>query len=185
MFVQRNSVLWAMLIGIGELARTADSIAVCPGESRLDRKCVHDDGHRLCARLLDNDGKPLDWGPEKNAGPENQLDSDGKSDFWELTYAKDTMWDNVIRANKGDSSCVCMYQVAALMKKVGCDNVHLRCEAIDVDYVTRRYRQIKKPHGAECIEHKCGKPKGVTTSSSAAPKKTDGQKWGLFSEIFG
>ncbi|CAE7226863.1 CALS12 [Symbiodinium pilosum] len=40
----------------------------------------------------------------------------------------------VIRANGGDSWCICMWAFARMIEAVGCENVHLRCNATDLDF---------------------------------------------------
>ena len=101
----------------------------CPGESDRygDFKCHHDNTHRVCAKLLDEEGQPLSWG--------------GKGDFWLITGQKDWQWDETIRSkpNPGDSWCICMWAFARLVNTVGCSNVPIRCESTDVDYLLKSY----------------------------------------------
>jgi hypothetical protein len=61
----------------------------------------------------------------------------GSEDFWEITGQKAFQWDNRIinPPNPGDSWCICMWATASLIERVGCDNVHLRCDSTDVDFV--------------------------------------------------
>lgn len=60
--------------------------------------------------------------------------------------------------NPGDSWCICMWATASLIEKVGCKNVHLRCDATDVDYVLSSYHDGGQSlHAAhECLKEKCG-----------------------------
>merc|ERR1719454_2269434 len=69
----------------GATGTHSDDIGVCPGEGPRygDYKCNHDKTHRCCARLLDEEGKPLKWGPE--------------GDFWKIRGQKDWQWDDKIR----------------------------------------------------------------------------------------
>merc|ERR1719230_1341692 len=105
---------------------SAGDVAVCPGEGDRygDHKCNHDPTHRVCAQLLDGSGQPLSW---------------GKGDFWEITGQKPFQWDDEIRANGGDSWCICMWATARLIDSAGCDAVHLNCAATDVAYVLDSY----------------------------------------------
>merc|ERR1719235_287269 len=124
----------------------SDEIAVCPGEGPRygDYKCNHDKTHRCCAKLLDDEGKPLKW---------------GSGDFWEITGQKDWQWDDKIRGepNPGDSWCICMWATADLVKSVGCENVHIRCDATDVRFMLSSYhdggRDLSEAH--DCLRQKC------------------------------
>ena len=127
----------------------ATDIQACPGEGDRygDYKCNHDQTHRVCAKLVESaaDSTPLSWGP---AG-----------DFWEITGQKAFQWnDRIVAApNSGDSWCICMWATASLIERVGCANVHLRCEATDVNYVLSSYHDgghsLDAAH--ECIRQKC------------------------------
>eukprot|EP00354_Favella_ehrenbergii_P005820 CAMPEP_0170468822 /NCGR_PEP_ID=MMETSP0123-20130129/11859_1 /TAXON_ID=182087 /ORGANISM="Favella ehrenbergii, Strain Fehren 1" /LENGTH=161 /DNA_ID=CAMNT_0010735489 /DNA_START=6 /DNA_END=491 /DNA_ORIENTATION=+ len=131
------------------LAQTSkqNDVAVCPGEGDRygDYKCNHDQTHRVCAQLIDTQtSQPLSW---------------GSRDFWEITGQKQVQWDDKIRGepNPGDSWCICMWATAKLIEKVGCENVHLRCDATDVSYVLSKYddngRNLKAAH--DCLQQKC------------------------------
>lgn len=50
------------------------------------------------------------------------------------------MWDHDIRRNGGDSSCIDMWSTARLVQKVGCENVVIRCQSTDVNYVLARLK---------------------------------------------
>mmetsp|Transcript_28263 Transcript_28263/g.66076 ORF Transcript_28263/g.66076 Transcript_28263/m.66076 type:complete len:161 (-) Transcript_28263:271-753(-) len=125
----------------------SSDIAVCPGEGDRygDFKCNHDSTHRVCAQLVDQGGKPLAWGE--------------KGDFWEITGQKAFQWpERIIEApNPGDSWCICMWATASLIERVGCDNVHLRCDATDVEYVFASYRDGGQDLSAAqmCLRKKC------------------------------
>eukprot|EP00927_Polykrikos_kofoidii_P052318 TRINITY_DN460_c0_g1_i7.p1 TRINITY_DN460_c0_g1~~TRINITY_DN460_c0_g1_i7.p1 ORF type:complete len:164 (-),score=22.57 TRINITY_DN460_c0_g1_i7:317-808(-) len=119
-------------------------ISECPGEGDRygDHKCNHDPTHRVCAKLLGSDGQPLSWG-------------DG--DFWNITGQSEFKWDAEIRANHGDSWCICMWATAKLIHNVGCDNVHLRCDATDVSYVMEQYTDggVDLEPAKDCLRKKC------------------------------
>merc|ERR1712070_706589 len=123
---------------------TAAAINVCPGESDRygDHKCNHDNTHRVCARLLDPAGKPLSW---------------GQGDFWAITGQRAWQWDSTIRANNGDSWCICMWATARLIQAAGCDNVHLHCESTDLNYVMSSYTdgRVSLAPAKECLQRKC------------------------------
>mmetsp|Transcript_38299 Transcript_38299/g.90019 ORF Transcript_38299/g.90019 Transcript_38299/m.90019 type:complete len:180 (-) Transcript_38299:142-681(-) len=141
----------------------AGSVEVCPGEGPRygDHKCNHDGTHRVCAKLLDGDGKPLVW---------------GQGDFWEITNQKRFQWDSVIRANGGDSWCICMWAFARMIETVGCSNVHLRCNATDLDFVLASYRDrgvtgrvhdLKDSHS--CMREKCAKAIPSESQATSPP----------------
>ena len=44
-------------------------------------------------------------------------------------------WDSQLRANSGDSWCICMWAFARMISTVGCDDVHLHCDSTDVSFV--------------------------------------------------
>ena len=130
-------------ISLGSLS----AIEVCPGEGPRygDFKCNHDGTHRVCAQLVDNTtSQPLRW---------------GAGDFWDLTGQKAFQWSDRIVAepNPGDSWCICMWATASLIKQAGCDNVHLRCESTDLEYVLGKYHDggVELSAAHECLEKKC------------------------------
>mmetsp|Transcript_53973 Transcript_53973/g.150097 ORF Transcript_53973/g.150097 Transcript_53973/m.150097 type:complete len:213 (+) Transcript_53973:92-730(+) len=137
------SVLVVMAACAG--AAWAGEVARCPGEGDRygDHKCNHDPTHRVCAQLLDSSGQPLSWGP--------------KGDFWEITGQKAFQWDGEIRANHGDSWCICMWATARLITSVGCESVHLHCDATDVPYILKSYEDggVDLEPAKQCLQQKC------------------------------
>merc|ERR1711908_187117 len=133
------------------------SIEVCPGEGPRygDHKCNHDGTHRVCAKLLDPNGKPLLW---------------GRGDFWEITGQKAWQWDSTIRAspNPGDSWCICMWATARLIEAAGCDNVHLHCDSTDLGFVMSSYTDggVQLAPAKECLQRKCIDNAGAATNKS-------------------
>ena len=110
-------------------AAMAGKVEVCPGEGPRygDFKCNHDGTHRVCAKLVENETSvPMIW---------------GASDFWAITGQKQWQWDKTIvgEPNAGDSWCICMWAFARMIETVGCENVHIRCEATDVNFVLANY----------------------------------------------
>jgi len=81
----------------------------------------------------------------------------GDGDFWEITSQKAFQWDAEIRANNGDSWCICMWATARLITSAGCDNVHLDCSATDLAYVMQQYEDggVDLAPAKECLEQKC------------------------------
>eukprot|EP00913_Durusdinium_trenchii_P011707 g10995.t1 len=72
------------------------------------------------------------------------------------------LFRRVIRANGGDSWCICMWAFARMVEAVGCEHVHLRCNATDVDFVlasyqdrgvTGRVHDLTDAHS--CMKQKC------------------------------
>jgi len=145
--------------------KTVTSLEVCPGEGARyeDFKCNHDETHRVCAKLLDSSGRPQTW---------------GSGNFWQITGQQSFQWDQEIRDNHGDSWCICMWATATLIRKAGCENVHLRCEATDIKYVLGQYNDggvdLKPAH--DCLVKKCGatavqKAFDATVPQSVLPSK--------------
>ena len=121
------------------------ALDACAGEGPRygDYKCNHDRTHRVCAKLKSNSGSKVLWGGQ---------------DFWHLTHQPD--WSSQVGAdpsNPGGGWCICMWATASLIEKVGCENVHLHCDATDVDYVLSSYHDGGQPlHAAhQCIKEKC------------------------------
>jgi len=144
----------------------AGDVAVCPGEGARygDFKCNHDPTHRVCATLLGSDGQPENWGPRGN--------------FWQITGQTAFQWDAMMRSppNPGDSWCICMWATAELINAVGCDNVHLNCDATDVPYVLSQYQdggQALSPAHA-CLERKC--PERVAAASALLATPSGGSE---------
>merc|ERR1712178_118745 len=138
---------WTQMIAIVVvLAGVCSATNVCPGEgSRYgDHKCTHDPTHRVCAKLKNQDGSKLMW---------------GGSDFWGITQQPD--WSSEVgkdSANPGGDWCICMWATASLIKKAGCDNVHLDCGATDVSYVMSKYTDggTDLAPAKSCLKSKCG-----------------------------
>ncbi|KAJ1458409.1 hypothetical protein M885DRAFT_614269 [Pelagophyceae sp. CCMP2097] len=128
--------------------RDSGDVAVCPGEGPRygDFKCHHDSTHRVCAKLLDDAGAPLSWGP--------------KGSFWQITSQTRWQWDESIRSapNAGDSWCICMWATASLVAQVGCANVHIHCDSTDIDYVLKQYHDggVDLEPAHKCLQEKCG-----------------------------
>uniref|UniRef100_A0A7S2BL40 Uncharacterized protein n=1 Tax=Alexandrium andersonii TaxID=327968 RepID=A0A7S2BL40_9DINO len=146
-----SGVLATLLCGCDQSSGPSTSgsggsdIAVCPGEGDryIDHKCNHDPTHRVCAQLLDSQGQPLKWGP--------------KGDFWKITGQEEFKWDADIRANHGDSWCICMWATANMITEVGCDNVHLRCDSTDLKWVLKSYSDggVDLAPAKKCLQKKC------------------------------
>ena len=138
---------------MSEEVKDEEGIKVCPGEGPRygDFKCNHDGTHRVCAKLLDEKGKPLEWGP--------------KGDFWLITGQKEWQWDKQIKGepNPGDSWCICMWAFARLVNTVGCENVHIRCDSTDIKFLLSSYQDggvnLKPAHA--CIKQKCPRTKDI------------------------
>jgi len=145
--VLRKGILSYFLISMVVSGSPVDNIARCPGEGPRygDRKCNHDATHRVCAKLLESHGdrRPMKWGSQ---------------DFWEITGQKAFQWDGEIRKTPGgDSWCICMWAFARMIEKVGCENVHIRCDATDVRYLLSKYQDgshdLTQAH--QCVRQKC------------------------------
>jgi hypothetical protein len=135
-------------------APPVSSLDNCPGAGN---SCNYDGEHRVCAQLLDPEGKPLNWGSGGN--------------FWQATDLGTFMWDNAIRENGGDSWCIDLWQTAKLIQKVGCENVHVRCEATDVNYVLENYwgKDDEESLAAwECLAEGCQLTSALIDSSRDA-----------------
>ena len=138
------------ILALSACAASANALAVCDGEGPRygDFKCNHDETHRVCATLVDNSGgkcEELAWGAHN---------------FWTITGQQAWNWkkDICAKPNPGSGWCICMWATARLIEKVGCDNVHLTCEATDTAWVMKHYEDGgQKLHAAhECLIKKCG-----------------------------
>lgn len=134
-----------LIVAFCAYSALADDVAVCPGEGDRygDHKCNHDETHRVCAQLLDANGQPLSWGAQ--------------GDFWEITGQKAFQWDAEIRANGGDSWCICMWATARLIMAAGCDAVHLHCDSSDIPYILQSYTDggVDLEPAKHCLQQKC------------------------------
>ena len=63
-----------------------------------------------------------------------------------------------------------MWATASLIEKVGCENVHLRCDATDVDFVLSSYHDggQKLTAAHQCLREKCQSE----ISTAAARRRT-------------
>ena len=50
-----------------------------------------------------------------------------------------------------------MWATARLIEKVGCENVHIRCDSTDVKYVLSKFKDggVDLQHAHECIRKMC------------------------------
>eukprot|EP00927_Polykrikos_kofoidii_P052330 TRINITY_DN46112_c0_g1_i1.p1 TRINITY_DN46112_c0_g1~~TRINITY_DN46112_c0_g1_i1.p1 ORF type:complete len:205 (+),score=24.31 TRINITY_DN46112_c0_g1_i1:74-688(+) len=135
--MQRWLTKWLIVAAISLLVTYSTCLNVCPGEGST---CSNDPKRRVCAKVLSDDGTPLRWGTD---------------DFWQLTGQAGIQWDDEIRQNKGDSWCICMWVTAKLIEKVGCRNIHLRCDSTDVDYILRHYTDANLRTAKNCLQRKC------------------------------
>lgn len=121
----------------------------CPGD--VHSKCNYDDEHRVCARFLNDQGEPLTWGQH---GP-----------FWSIKNLLPLTWDAGLsvnyRDNGGDSSCINMWLAARVIQVVGCENAHIRCDATDIDFVTKSYWWddlkwgLGLQNAKQCLQQRC------------------------------
>merc|ERR1719379_2906488 len=91
-------------------------------------KCTDSFPLLVCVQVLDGDGSPLQWEPHGN--------------FWQITYPHGFRKPNLveyiteqIRRVAGNSYCVTLWQTARLIDTVGCDNVHVWCDATETEWV--------------------------------------------------
>lgn len=114
---------------------------VCSGElaDLGEHKCDRDKTHRVCARLLDDDGFPLkDY------------------DFHELAYQRQLIINEQTKRNGVDSWCIDLYAISRLITTNGCENVYIRCDATDVDFVIKKYSKGKCfTQAKECLQKQC------------------------------
>lgn len=126
-------------------SKVDESLAVCPGDINHGQRCNNEDSNqRVCAQVLDDDGKPKMWGENK--------------DFWDITNKdmKNHFIDK-IRENKGDSMCIGMGMTAKLIQEAGCKDVHIRCEASDLSYMMTRYSDAGMDLTSlkQCLQDQC------------------------------
>merc|ERR1711879_1072550 len=78
----------------------------------------------------------------------------GKMDYWSQANQRDAT--RKIRKQGGDSMCVDIWNFATLVKQVGCDNVHIRCNSSDVEYTVLTYENAKREgYAAACLKSIC------------------------------
>lgn len=139
-------------------------LAPCPGEDRTaDHKC-HIAGGQVCLRLLDEQGQPRVFNKAAWFGSDQ--------DWWDITgtCAKQSKkkWDAKIRANGGDSWCVCAECAAKATEQAGCENMDIRCDATNMYDIFSLdlpgYQALE-----ECLKSKCPKfvPKGFVSYTYA------------------
>merc|ERR1712039_744322 len=102
----------------------------------------------------------------------------GQGDFWEITGQEAFQWDEDIRANNGDSWCICMWATAHLISSAGCDNVHVNCEATDVSYVLSSYKDGggDLAPAKKCLQKKCPDLKPTQLNDAQLPVLSDAGK---------
>ena len=93
---------------------------------------------------MDEKKKPIKW--------------DGK-DYWEVT--EQTSWQKKIvnEPNPGDHWCICKNAFIRFVKGVGCENITLKCDATDVQYVVDAYTDtghiVENDEALLCIINQC------------------------------
>eukprot|EP00746_Dinoflagellata_sp_MGD_P166497 gnl/MRDRNA2_/MRDRNA2_96416_c0_seq1.p1 gnl/MRDRNA2_/MRDRNA2_96416_c0~~gnl/MRDRNA2_/MRDRNA2_96416_c0_seq1.p1 ORF type:complete len:629 (+),score=94.68 gnl/MRDRNA2_/MRDRNA2_96416_c0_seq1:150-2036(+) len=91
----------------------------CPGDP--NSQCNYDNDHRICAQLLDKEGKPLNWGTQGN-----------------IQKLVPNLDSHISSGMEDASKCINISTTAKIIKQVGCENVHINCDATDLSYVTAR-----------------------------------------------
>lgn len=107
----------------------------------------------ICIQLLDKSARPLTWSTQLLTIEDHEAYGDdynmealpksgeiGSFNFWEITGQTKWQWDQEIRDNGGDSSCIDIWNLGLLVDTVGCDNLRIRCDAMNLTKVTLKYR---------------------------------------------
>lgn len=127
------------------LPQDALMLKPCPGDTRGDRRCNHDETHRVCAKI----GVP-------------------NTSFWRFT--QQSSWcgsisdyrdqnDGMIRCPLNNPTwCICKWATAQWIKGEGCnDNIQFDCKATDVCNLKASYTDfdvnLKPAH--DCMMKKC------------------------------
>lgn len=140
----RSVVLFSLFVLASSIE---EEVEVCPGDTRGDFKCNHDETHRVCAKLVDTSGgtcTPQLWGDK---------------DFWELTNQTSVEWKDDVcnEPNPGEYWCICMWATAKLINQVGCDNITIKCDATSIKHIMQSTSDgndnLDEEHA--CLRQKC------------------------------
>lgn len=76
---------------------------------------------------------------------------------WSITNARASVWEehSDMCWKEGDSWCIGSLGFASLLQKVGCENMHIRCDVTDVDYVMARYSFYNFELAKACLRKEC------------------------------
>lgn len=110
----------------------AANVGSCLGKSR----CAPD---YVCTRLLDAEGKPLNWASDQT--------------YWDITQQGDEARESAISNGEGDSRCISVWGFSFLINKAGCENVQIRCDATDVFMV--QWRWALASSATSCLQKHC------------------------------
>jgi len=127
--------LAAASVSISSVLGADTGLSACPGEGarHADRLCSRNE-HRVCARVLAESGGPLTF----EAGS-----------LWTITGQQ------AINVTEGDSLCLSLGDVAAMVEAGGCEQVHIRCNATDLSFVSANATNATAV-ARTCLEEQCG-----------------------------
>jgi len=137
--------MWTSLAFLLVAIFTVEALKPCPGDTRGDKRCNHDDTHRVCAKI----------------GVEG-------TSFWKFTGQKSWCGTKGYYGGPNGSQercpkdeptwCICKWATAKWIKGQGCDDtVQFDCEATDVCNLKASYDDFKvdlKP-AHDCMAIKC------------------------------
>lgn len=130
--------------------------ALCEGN---DRTCKEDG--TVCTTIL-RKGYPRFWGPFDEMKGENKVQV--FYNYWDIVFPFPSGYLNVGRMPQfwglGDGWCLDLDQYAQIVNKAGCQNVDIKCSALDVNAVMSKWPQsvegeIKLGAAKECLKELC------------------------------
>jgi len=164
--------MWTSLAFLLVAIFTVEALKPCPGDTRGDKRCNHDDTHRVCAKI----------------GVEG-------TSFWKFTGQKSWCGTKGYYGGPNGSQercpkdeptwCICKWATAKWIKGQGCDDtVQFDCEATDVCNLKASYDDFKvdlKP-AHDCMAIKCKEQWDACpdSRSSAAANSASKSPWIFF-----
>lgn len=103
----------------------------------------------------------------------------GDKSYWDVV--DEASRDSEVKANNGDSFCITMWKAAQAIERAGCENVHIKCEATDIQRTWALYADKDAfnqyieghPMGAisadkvrDCFKSKCNPPNVLAEQGS-------------------
>lgn len=105
-------------------------------------------------------------------------------DFWEITGISNPNWEDEIVGNHGDSRCIDMWATAFMVRDLGCENVHIRCDATDVSYLMTAYSLGSSSIPTEvwdgarsCLADKCVAGGGFESQWALDRRRAENAPW--------
>lgn len=138
--------LAAYSAGLAVVFGANSSLTPCPGEGGAVQ-CSSENS--TCAQIMAESGEPLTFG--------------AVGSFWAVTGQR------AVNITGGDSMCVSMGDVAAMVEAASCEGVHIRCNATDMALVAASAENATALASARtCLEEKCGSLAAIVMAEVAS-----------------